>query len=286
MASLLTMRAVAPLAICAVISLGTASLGWAQVPEPEPLIPEEDAPTTTRDTVVAGRDGDMVNARVGVTFNQRSFTLDSTDAGLELGSSLYPTLHIGAEVFPFNGDEGFLGNVGLVGSFARGVDTTAIDEGGVLRKVPTRHSQLDLAVAWRHKLADSLWIQADTGLLLLDFVLAANDFYSSTTYRAWQISTRGVYTISPRFDLQGGIQIFPLVGLGASEAEFGTGSSTFGASGHISVQASVVAGLYVHAGYQLRAFSSSFTGQGDRELDAVVTTDILHSLSLWTGYRF
>ncbi len=255
--------------------------------ELEPLAPRttpKDPPAQTLAAPIPQR-ASPLTLNAGVTLRQRSFTVDSVDANLDFSSSLYPTIGIGAAVFPFS-TEGWLGSLGLEASFARGIDTTTIDEGGVIRKVPTRHSEIGAALVTRHRVTDTFLIEGHTGLFLLDFVLADNPFYSSTTYRAWLLSTKGVYTASSWLDVTGGLELYPLVSLGASEAEFGQDSSTFGASASLALEADIAGGLYAHGGYQLTAFSSTFTGRGARGLESAVTTDVFHSISAWAGYRF
>lgn len=274
----------------AVVALTAVLLGFglvlvappAQGQDLEPLVPERQPGGSVTQTSES-----MAKLEVGVNFAQRSFTLDSRTAGLELVSSLYPTFYLGAEFFPVARDTRWWSRLGLRAAFARGQDTTVIDEGGVERRVPTRHSELDLAAVYRQRVSPELLLEGGTGVQLLNFVLAENPFYSSTQYRAWQFSARGVYTVTPWLDLVGGFKVYPLVGLGgSSEAEFGQDSSTFGGGATLAAEATAAAGLYVHAGYTFRAFSTSFSGLGDRQLEAVVTTDIVHTLSVWAGYRF
>ena len=83
----------------------------------------------------------------------------------------------------------------------------------------------------------------------------------------------------------GHLNLFPTVGLGASEVEFGEDSSTFGAGMGGGAVAELIADLYARAGYQIRFFNTTFEGTGERGLASVVTTDVYHELSLWVGYR-
>ncbi len=252
--------------------------------ELEPIIPTEDEPE------IASANSDHkeltpIELAVGVDMRQRSFTVDSVAANLQLSSSLYPTIFVGGAVFPHL-DIQWLESLGLTGNFNYGVDTTIINEAGIVRRVPTRHLEVELMLSYRHRVSEKIALQAGTGIMTLDFVLSDNPFYSSTTYRAWKLSVSGLYSALDWLDVSGGVDIFPLVGLGVSESEFGQDSSTLGASIIVAFVADIIAGLYVYGGYEMLAFSSNFTGRGARGLESAVTTDIFHSLSLRAGYRF
>ena len=260
----------------------------------EPIVPErvEDADVRAVSSRDEGDVAEMATLDFGLKVRQRSYNVDSEETNLKLSSALYPSVYIGGSLFPFAGnrdsDTGmeWISGFGLSGNFSYGVDTTVIDEAGVVRRVPTRHLEVDLLLNYRNRINELLSVEASTGVMTLDFVLSFNQLYSSTTYRAWQLGVSGAYSLLPWLEFEGGLRFFPVVGLGVSESEFGQDSSTLGAAIQIAVEADIVAGLYVHGGYELLAFSSDFTGRGARGLESPVTTDVFHSLSIWAGYRF
>jgi hypothetical protein len=254
--------------------------------ELEPIVPvENEAVDVSKEAVSQDSLEETVSLDFGLKLRQRSFNVDSAAANLDLSSALYPTIYLGGELYPF-GDMGWLADFGFSGSFSYGVDTTVIDEAGVVRKVPTRHLELEVLLNYRNRINDLFLVEANTGVMVLDFVLSFNQLYSSSTYRAWQLRVNGVYSLLSWLDVEGGIKFFPIVGLGVSESEFGTDSSTFGAAFQVAAEAEIVDGLYVHGGYDLLAFSSDFTGRGARGLESPVTTDVFHSMAVWAGYRF
>ena len=258
--------------------------------DPEPLVPLE--PETERPPRVRGDDRvgvgaeprRIVHAHAGISLLQRSYTLDSKDTALEFASSLYPAVYVGADLFPFR-DTAWLEDVGVAAEFKRGVDRVIIEEGGVTRKVPVRHSEFGLFLAYRHQLDDAFWMRAETGFTALDFVLARNPFYTNTTYRALRLAVNGEYRMLPWLTAFGDVDLYPVVTLGASEAEFGESSSTFGAGVALGALIDVVDGVFLRAGYMIRFFNTTFDGTGQRELESVVTTDVHHDLTFWVGYR-
>ncbi len=258
--------------------------------EPEPLVPvgpDQGAPPRLVEPDRAGSleiPRTVLHVHGGLSMLQRTYTLDSRDTALEFSSSLYPAVYVGGDVFPFRNKE-WLEDLGLAVEFKRGVDRVVIDEGGVTRKVPVRHSEIGLALLFRYQLDQAFWVRGDAGFTALDFVLSRNPFYTNTTYRALRLGVNGEYRVLPSVSAVGELNLFPVVGLGASEAEFGTGSSTFGAGLTLGAQADLVDGVYVRAGYMIRFFNTTFEGTGERELESVVTTDIYHDLTLWMGYR-
>jgi hypothetical protein len=257
--------------------------------EPEPLVPggpalEEPPRVTGPDRPGLELKRTLFTVQGGLSALQRSYTLDSKDTALEFSSSLYPAVFVGAEVFPFR-DTKWLEDLGVAADFKRGVDRVVIEEGGVSRKVPVRHSEIGISLAFRYPLDESFWVRGDLGLTSLDFVLSRNPFYTNTTYRALRLAVSGEYRLMPGFSALGEINLFPVVGLGASEAEFGEDSSTFGAGVTLGAQMDLVQGVFVRAGYMLRFFNTTFEGTGERELESVVTTDVYHDLTLWMGYR-
>ena len=124
------------------------------------------------------------------------------------------------------------------------------------------------------------------GVDFIDFVLADNPFYSSTTYRAFWGLARASYQWTSALDVRGGLKLMPVVGLGESEADFGEESSTFGFVVEAEVRYDLFAGLNVRAGYRLLLFSSSFEGVGVRELEEVETSDMFNELSFLLGYTY
>lgn len=293
-------RSVLLAGICLLAWLGPLDAAQAQEleplgdPSPQPLLPVDDTgePPLGRlgKPAPSVRSADapersLLDLSAGLSFIKRSYTLDSLDAGLALDSSFYSTVHVNAALFPLASSEGWLGDLGLVGSFLRGVDTTVADEGGVQRNIISRHSELSLGAAWRYQVMPQLQVRADTGIYLVDFVLSDNPFYSSTTYRAWWLGGQGEYTLSPWLRLDAQLGLYPVVSLGPSEEEFGESSSSFGAAFGLGAQVDLVGQVYLRTGYRGRWFSSSFQGRGTRGLEAVVTTDIFHDLALWAGFR-
>lgn len=274
--------------VCMLWNATAAAQGFPEL-EPEPLVPVEPEPVPSRTGADSGAPlGDAVRhvfaAEGGLSLLQRSYTLDSKDTSLEFSSALYPSVYLEAEAFPLKGKE-YLEDLGVMGEFKRGLDNVVINEAGVERKVPVRHSEISLSLAYRYLLDPAVWLRGEVGFTALDFVLSRNPFYSNTTYRALRLAARGEYRWLPWLTAFGDLNLFPVVGLGASEAEFGTGSSTFGAGVALGAMIDVVEGLYLRTGYMIRFFNTTFEGTGERELESVVTTDIFHDLTLWMGYR-
>jgi hypothetical protein len=275
-------------------SAATQELAPLGGPSPEPLFPTDDTgeppprgelPGLRGEGRRGGEAAPWLDLTAGLTFIKRSYTLSSLDAGLALDSSFYNSVQVEGAVFPLSGRPGWWSEFGLSASFLRGVDTTVAMEGDVVRNIISRHSELGVMLLWRVKLQEALWVRADAGFYLLDFVLSDNPFYSSTTYRAWRLGAQAEYQALPWLRAEAELGLLPLVGLGASEAEFGEGSSSLGAVAGVGAEVDLIGRLYLRGGYRLRWFSTSFEGRGLRGLEAVVTTDFFHDLSLWAGFR-
>ncbi len=281
----------------------TSPLVYAQDLEPlgDPLFPAPSSPSNAPEPVSLGddfgftpgvedrggpkADRTWLDLSAAMTFIKRSYALDSLDAGLKLDSSFYDTYAVGVEAYPLIGQGDVLEDIGIKVSYLRGNDTTLVNEGEVVRTIISRHTEFSLAATYRVNLTPELDLSADVGLYLLDFVLSDNPFYSSTTYRALWLGGQGRYQLLPWVHADAELGVFPVTGLGDSQTEFGESASTVGAVAGLGLETDLTQNLYVRVGYRLRWFSSSFEGQGDRGLEAVVTTDFFHDLALRLGYR-
>ena len=253
--------------------------------KPDPI---DDRPAPTPRPGPQKDDGaDWIDVSAGMVAFKRDYAVSSNTEGLEYSSAFYPGFTVTADIFPLVlATDGWASGLGLHVHVTRGFDTVKVigDAGGEL-SVPVRHGELGGGLLYKIAVADSLDLRLGAGYDTVDFVLADNPIYSSTRYRATWLSIGLDVSLSNELAIEAGIVGLPLVSLGDSEKEFGTSSSTVGAAANLGLSYDVIAGLYAHTGYRVRAFSTTFEGEGLRGLADVEATDIFHDFTFWVGYR-
>ena len=274
--------------------------GWPEV-VPEPIIeaPPLADPTTELSPLVEEEDdgpdrpkeGPLLIIEGGVSAIKRDFDVVSASAGLEYSTGLYAGFRVDADLYPYPWGGEWIGNLGITGRFLRGSDTVKLILAEGEQALESTHTEWSLGAVFRKEFSPTLSLRFGLGFESLDFVLADNPVYSSTAYRALWLSAHINYGIVDRLSLVGGINALPWVGLGDTEAEFGTGSSAFGVVVDLALSYDIVSGLYVRGGYRLRAITTTFEGQGTRQIagEALVdvkSNDFVQEPSLWLGYRY
>ena len=251
-------------------------------PALEPVLDEE----LVEESEPEPREAGWIHAHAGMTLAKRDFSLASATEELQYSSSFYPGVSIGGDAYPLTlVTSEWWSDVGITAHFMRAFDDATIDEGSGPREVPVTHQDFGFGVIYPWALSEELSLRFGAGVDFVDFVLADNPFYSSTTYRAFWLGTRATYRWSEDLSLFGGLQLLPVVGLGESEEDFGEDSSTFGFALDATARYALFDGLYVEGGYRIQVFNSSFDGVGVRRLEQVETTDIYNSVSVWAGYQ-
>jgi len=276
-----------------------ANVGW---PEPAPLPPPELAPfedpTSDAPPLVAVADderpkeGPLVVIEGGVSALRRDFDVVSSTVGFDYSATLYPGFHVAADLYPYPWGGAVVGNLGLTGHFLQGSETVSLQKAdGSTQPLESVHTEWSAGAIFRQEFSPTFLLRYGVGYEAVDFVLADNPVYSTTTYTALWLSAHAVYGIVDGLAFEGGLRALPWVGLGASESELGTGSTAFGAVVDLSLTYDLFAGVFVRGGYHLRAITTTFEGTGTRQIGEQTLTnaqsnDFVNDGSLSLGYRY
>lgn len=273
-------------------------VGWPEPPPPEPEIEPMVDPTLEVGPVIEPepderpKEGPLVVLEGGFSALRRSFDVVSSTGGLEFTATFYPGLRVAADLYPYPWGGAFIGNLGLTGHFLSGSETVKLLQAdGTVAEIAADHTEWSTGAVFRQEFSPTFHMRYGLGYEAVDFVLADNPVYSTTTYAALWLSAHTEIGIADGLAFAGGIRALPWVGLGESEADFGTGSTAFGAVIDLSLTYDLFAGMFLRGGYRFRAVTASFEGTGTRQVGEQTLTnaqsnDFVHNGELAVGYRY
>lgn len=287
----------APDAVVAINDM-TTFVGWPDAPPP-PLEPVSPAPLDLElvdpeppAEVERPKEGPLFRISAGLAGLKRDFTVVSARGGVEYSTGFYPGVRLDAELYPYPWGGAILGNLGLVARLVRGSDVVQLGlADGTVQELDSTHTEITLGAVFRHELSPTLQLRYGLGWQSLDFILASNPVYGSTTYGALWLGGQVVVGLVDKLSLLGTIEVIPWAGLGDSAAEFGSSASSFGFTGEVALAYDLLEGVSVEVGYRLRAMSASYEGEGTREINGerladATSNDYVQEPTLRVGYRW